>query len=107
MRRIYHARRDAFAQSLLRHLGGALRFDVPSGGMALWAEATPEVDTARWLARAPRHAVTFALGTSYVAPEMNARKARHYAHFLRLGFAHYDEKELDTAVKRLALALAK
>jgi len=105
MRRIYHARRDAMVALLQRHLGEALRFDVPAGGMALWAEASPEIDTAAWLARAPKHGVTFNLGSSYVGPELTRRKAKYYQQFLRLGFARHDERELETAVLRLARAL--
>jgi len=105
MRRVYHARRDAMVASLTRHLGSALSFDVPAGGMALWAEASPEIDTRGWLARAPAHGVAFILGSSYSAPSLDRRKTRHYQQFLRLGFARYDERELETAVQRMARAL--
>jgi GntR family transcriptional regulator/MocR family aminotransferase len=105
MRRVYHARRDALVASLKRHLGSALCFDVPAGGMALWAEASPEIDTRAWLARAPRHGVAFTLGSSYVGADASRSQARHYRQFLRLGFARYDERELETAVVRLARAL--
>ena len=105
MRRIYHARRDALVASLKRHLGSALGFDVPAGGMALWAEASPEIDTRAWLARGPRHGVAFTLGSSYVGSDLSRSKARRYRQFLRLGFARYDERELETAVNRLARAL--
>jgi GntR family transcriptional regulator / MocR family aminotransferase len=105
MRRIYHARRDAFAELLTRHLGSVLSFDVPAGGMALWAKAHPDIDAQAWLERARQRGVAFALGTSYVAPELSARKAHHYARCLRLGFARYDEAELGAAVRRMASAL--
>jgi len=105
MRRLYHARRDALVASLRRHLGSALCFEVPAGGMALWAEASSEIDTRAWLARAPSHGVAFTLGSSYIAPDLSRSKARHYQQFLRLGFARYDERELDTAVLRMARAL--
>jgi GntR family transcriptional regulator / MocR family aminotransferase len=105
MRRVYHARRDAFAELLRRHLGSALSFDVPAGGMALWAEAHSDIDTKGWLARARQRGALFALGSSYIAPELNAQKARHYARCLRLGFARYDEAELGAAVRRMASAL--
>jgi len=105
MRRTYHARRDAFAGLLHRHLGSALSFTLPAGGMALWAQASPEVDTSAWLARAAASGVHFALGSSYVAPGVSRRRARHFHQHLRLGFARYDETELETAVRRLALAL--
>jgi len=105
MRRVYHARRDALVSSLTRHLGSALSFDVPAGGMALWAQASPEIDTRAWLSRAAEHGVAFTLGSSYSAPDLGARKTRHYQGFLRLGFARYDERELETAVQRMARAL--
>jgi len=91
--------------SLTRHLGGALSFDMPAGGMALWAEASPEIDTRSWLSRAPGQGVAFTLGSSYVAPNLARREARHYAQCLRLGFARYDERELETAVQRMSRAL--
>jgi GntR family transcriptional regulator / MocR family aminotransferase len=105
MRRVYHARRDAMVASLTRHLGSALSFDVPAGGMALWAEASPEIDTRGWLARATGQGVAFTLGSSYLAPSLDWRKTRRYQQCLRLGFARYDERELDTAVQRMARAL--
>ena len=105
MRRVYHARRDALVGSLARHLGDALSYDVPAGGMTLWAEASSEIDTRAWLERSTRQRVTFTLGSSYVSSELGARKARRYAQCLRLGFAQYTEKELELAAKRLASAL--
>ncbi len=105
MRRIYHGRRDAFAELLTRHLGGALSFDVPAGGMALWVTASADIDTQGWLERAQQRGVAFATGRSYIAPELNAQRARHYGSCLRLGFARYDETELGTAVRRMASSL--
>lgn len=105
MRRAYHARRDALVGSLRKHLGSELSFDVPAGGMTLWAEADSNIDTRAWLTRSAKHQVAFTLGSSYVARELSPRKARHYAQCLRLGFAQYTEKELETAVKRMASAL--
>jgi len=105
MRRIYHARRDAFAEQLTKHLGDALRFDVPAGGMAFWANAAADIDTQRWLERARRRGVAFATGKSYSAPELGPKKAREYGQCLRLCFARYNESELSTAVKRMASAL--
>jgi GntR family transcriptional regulator / MocR family aminotransferase len=105
MRRIYHARRDAMVALLTRHLGSALSFDVPAGGMALWAEASPEIDTHGWLTRAKSHGVAFSLGSSYASPDLGTRRMREYGQFLRLGFARYDERELEIAVQRMARAL--
>lgn len=105
MRRIYQARRDAFAVSLERHLGRALQFEPPAGGMSLWAQADRSIDTTRWLERASQQGVTFTLGTSYVASKLGARKLGRYGQCLRLGFTQYPESTLETAVKRMARAL--
>ena len=105
MRRAHHARRDALVDSLRKHLGNALSFTVPAGGMTLWAEANADIDTRRWLARSAEQNVAFTLGSSYVASELSARKAQRYAQCLRLGFAQYPEKGLETAVKRMHSAL--
>jgi GntR family transcriptional regulator/MocR family aminotransferase len=107
MRRIYHARRDAFSDLLRRHLGEALSFDLPAGGMALWAKARSDIDTQAWLERARRRGAVFATGRSYIAAELGARRARHYAQHLRFGFARYDEAELGAAVRRIASALSR
>jgi GntR family transcriptional regulator/MocR family aminotransferase len=105
MRRVYHARRDALVDSLRRHLGDALSFDVPAGGMTLWAEATRHVDTRSWQVRSAHQKVVFKLGGSFTAGELNAQRARRYGQCLRLGFAQYTERELETAIKRMASAL--
>jgi len=104
MRRAYRSRRDAFVASLRRHLGKRLQFDVPAGGMALWARLV-QGDARAWAERAARHGVTFLSGDVYVGPGAPASQYRPYRRFLRLGFARYDERELDLAVERMARAL--
>jgi GntR family transcriptional regulator/MocR family aminotransferase len=105
MRRVYHARRDAFAETLTRHLGSELAFHVPAGGMALWAEARPGIDVHAWQRRARELGIAFSSGKSFVAPELNAERARQYTRHLRLCFARYDETELRAAVRRMKTAL--
>jgi GntR family transcriptional regulator/MocR family aminotransferase len=103
MRRIYQARRDAFAASLERHLGHALSFDLPAGGMALWAKGRSGIAVEHWRERARERGVIFTTGKDYAAPDLLAKRARDYARCLRLGFARYDENELESAVKRMAV----
>ncbi len=105
MKRIYHARRDAFAELLITHLGDAVKFELPAGGMSLWAEARRGVHVERWLERARALGVTFTTGKSYFDPHGAGARAREYARSVRFGFAPYAEKELELAVKRLARAL--
>jgi GntR family transcriptional regulator / MocR family aminotransferase len=104
MRRAYKSRRDAFVAALNRHLGGALEFAVPAGGMALWARMV-RGDARAWAQRAAERGVTFASGDEYVGPGAAAVQLRRYRRFVRLGFARYDERELELAVQRMASAL--
>jgi GntR family transcriptional regulator/MocR family aminotransferase len=98
MRRTYQARRDVLVARLHKRLGGALRFDVPAGGMALWAHAEGGIDVDAWAARALARGVLFTTAARF-AFDGRARSS------LRLGFAALDESELDEGVRRMALAL--
>ena len=86
-RRLYEGRRDVMVARLRKHLGGALTVEPPSGGIALWASAAPDIDVPAWSARALELGVFFASGN------------------LRLGFAGFDAAELGEAVQLLAQAL--
>jgi GntR family transcriptional regulator/MocR family aminotransferase len=97
-RRIYHARRDAFAHLLARDLGGVLAFTLPAGGMTLWARVAADVALPAWQARAAERGVAFAAAAAF-AHDGRARP------FIRLGFARHDERELAAAVKILAATL--
>jgi GntR family transcriptional regulator/MocR family aminotransferase len=98
-RRHYLARRDALGAALAQRLGGALSFALPPGGMALWAQAAPDIDVERWAARGQAKGVVF-------------HTARRFAFdgqvrpFVRIGFAALEERELLEAVRRMATALA-
>ncbi len=96
--RAYRQRRDCLAELLRRRLLGAVRFEVPSAGPALWVECASDIDLERWVKCALDRGVL-------------VRAARHFAHdgvarpFLRLGFTELDEAGLQTAVEALAVAL--
>jgi len=100
MRRIYQARRDAFAAALQRHLGGALNFRVAEGGMALWARADEGINVSEWIAAGQREGVLFKDARSY--DFFNREQP-----FMRLGFSYHDEAELNEAAARMARALAR
>jgi len=97
-RRTYQARRDALAAALRAELGGALSFDLPAGGMALWARTAPGVDADAWAVRALARGVGLHAGRRF-AFDGRARGA------LRLGFAAHDERTLREAVRRMAASL--
>jgi GntR family transcriptional regulator/MocR family aminotransferase len=97
-RRIYHARRDFLVETLARRLGGALELDAPSGGMALWARVSPDIDVERWAARARAGGLIFRTGRVFF---LDAEPRP----FVRLGFARLDEGELAKATAALCRAL--
>jgi GntR family transcriptional regulator / MocR family aminotransferase len=99
MRETYHRRRDALAAALQRHLGGALAFRVPDGGMAIWARVEDGIDIDRWV-RAGE-----ALGVRFRGGGIFDYRGRSLP-FLRLGFTYHNEAELADAASRMARALA-
>ena len=98
MRRLYAARRDTLAAALRRHVGGALDFRLPDGGMALWARIDDGVDVDGWARAAEREGVVFRGARMYDFED----RAQPFA---RLGFTFHDDGELEEAARRLARAL--
>ncbi|MBI1753001.1 MAG: PLP-dependent aminotransferase family protein [Acidobacteria bacterium] len=98
MRRIYLARRGALASALSEHLHGAVRFEVPPGGMSLWLQVDLQIDVDRWAQRAEKEGVAIYTGRRF---DFLGRPRPN----LRLGFSSLNEQELDRAVRRLARAL--
>jgi GntR family transcriptional regulator/MocR family aminotransferase len=97
-RRVFHARRDHLVQLLRRHLGSALHFEVPRGGLALWARVDDEIDVDTWAAASLRAGVRFLTGGLYAPGGESIPN-------LRLGFGHLNEDEMTSAVKRMARCL--
>jgi len=98
MRQIYGHRRDALATSLTRHLGGAVEFRLPEGGLALWAHAEDGIDVAAWAREAAEEGVAFRGSRDFDCTSRDDS-------FMRLGFSYLDEQELEEAVRRMARAL--
>jgi GntR family transcriptional regulator/MocR family aminotransferase len=98
MRRTYQARRDHCVELLQKHLGHALTFEVPNGGMALWARAAPDIDTEAWAKNAEGRGVVF-------QTEQLFRWDQQPGPHLRLGYAALTELELTRAIRRLQESL--
>jgi GntR family transcriptional regulator/MocR family aminotransferase len=97
-RRIYRARRDAFCENVERELGGVVRFRRPPGGMAIWADVSPEVVIEAWQRRAIERGAYFQIGRPFSLDGSGV-------HSVRFGFALLDEKEALTAIRRVADAV--
>jgi GntR family transcriptional regulator / MocR family aminotransferase len=96
VRRVYQARRDHFVAHLRSRFGEALEFQVPEGGMALWAQAHG-VDVRDWLEASRALSVDFQIEPQFVLTGESGNHAR-------LGYAVHNEAELERAVTRLARA---
>jgi len=98
IRRSYESRRAALVSGLQTHLGSALSFQIPSGGVALWAQVAPDIDVDRWLECALPMKVAFASGLEFAFD----RRPRPN---VRLVFSRHTEAELEEAARRMAAAL--
>ncbi len=99
-RRVYQARRDLCVELLREQLPGELRFRVPSGGMALWAEVQRGYDIQQLTAAAEQERVLFQPGQDF------SWQGRPIP-YARIGYASLDEKELAEAVRRLSRAFSR
>lgn len=95
MRRIYQERRDLLANALRKHLGGALEFTVPSGGIAMWLRVAEDLDVDAWVERAAEKKLSVHAGRRYAFDG----RSRPY---LRVCFASLNDREIREAVTRLA-----
>ncbi|MFN3626214.1 MAG: PLP-dependent aminotransferase family protein, partial [Hyphomicrobium sp.] len=99
-RQVYEARRDKLAELLRRHLDDVARFDVPSGGLAIWLRIAEGVDAAQWADAAESK------GLSVLAGPMFALK-KQAPNALRLGFGDLSERELTRAVAILDRSISR
>lgn len=97
MRRIYEERRAVLAEELEKRIGARLAFELPTGGMSLWARAEG-LSLPRWAERCRKEGVAFHWGAAF---DFHQRPIP----FLRLGFAALNPAELKEAVRRMATAL--
>jgi 2-aminoadipate transaminase len=102
VRVIYAQRAAAMVQALRQHLGDAISFVAPRGGMFVWVRLTGAhgggADGVLLAQRAIEHGVAFVPGAPFYAA--NPDRAT-----LRLSFATVDEERIREGVSRLAQAL--
>lgn len=96
---IYRKRRDALCAAMSEHLGAWLDWEVPVGGMFVWAVARdPRVSTDLLLPHAMAAGVCVAPSSVFDATGLNRRA-------IRINFTLNDADRLTEGVKRLATAL--
>lgn len=97
-RKVYLERRDLLVAALRRELGDALSFDVPAGGLAVWARVHQDLDAELWARRALDRGLGVSAGARFSLAPDNTPNA------FRLGFAALNPNEQMAAVRRLAEA---
>jgi 2-aminoadipate transaminase len=98
---LYRTRRDALCAAMGAHLSNWFDWEVPVGGMFVWAVArNPVHDTDRLLEAALAHKVCFT-PSSVFDPAGTDRRA------IRLNFTLNKERDLEEGVARLARACAE
>ena len=85
----YRRRRDVFAELLQNELSKYLKFQLPDGGMAIWALFDKSVDLERLAERCLKHDLFFSNG-KHLHPTLNGT---------RLAFASSSEEELVRCVE--------
>ncbi len=96
--KIYKARRDFFCQLLKSELHEYLSFEIPKGGMAIWATLNKKYswDTVAKIASKYK----------LIIPEWQRYDMAHVNHnAIRIGFARYNEEEAEDFVFRLKSAM--
>jgi len=94
----YRQRRDWLIEALQKHLGDAITFNRPEGGMFLWCHLKEGMDASLLLKASIAEKVVFVPGDVFFAenPEKNA---------LRLSYSMLTEQTADEAAIRIARAL--
>jgi GntR family transcriptional regulator / MocR family aminotransferase len=96
--RLYRERRDEFCKLLNSELGSHVSFEVPEGGMAVWALFRPDLDLSVLSRTAAKHELFFSEGFGH---HVNPRLSNG----TRLGFASSTASELSRAIAILARIL--
>ncbi|MEU6299902.1 PLP-dependent aminotransferase family protein [Streptomyces erythrochromogenes] len=100
VRAAYRERRDALQSALSRTLSADCDWNLPEGGMFVWARLPEDHDATALLRTAAAHGVAFVPGAPFHAAAPDPRT-------LRLSFTTHTPREIAEGVGRLGAALAE
>lgn len=95
----YRRRRDALADALHKYLP-EVRFELPQGGIFLWAKLPEGIFAEDLYPYAWQEGVTFAVGSAF-----STNKAK--SPFMRLTFSQATTAEIDLGIRRLTKAITR
>ncbi len=99
LRHAYARRRDAMLAAMTRHFPPAVSWNVPAGGLFIWATLPSPLDAVTLLERALAAQVAFVPGTPFF-PDGSGQQT------LRLNFTNACEEAIDTGISRLGRVIA-
>jgi 2-aminoadipate transaminase len=97
----YRGKRDFFAAALERHLGDAVSWEMPPGGLFFWLTLARSRDTRTLLPEAIRRGVAFMPGEPFYPAVSNGCGA------LRLNFNHADAAQTERGLATLEQLIAE
>lgn len=97
VRPLYAERRDAMAAALRRYCP-SLQFEVPHGGLFIWAQLPAGIDSRRLLEEAVELGIGFMVGSLFFAEEGGRDR-------IRLCFACHSPEMIAAGIRKLGLAL--
>ncbi|MDW5290009.1 PLP-dependent aminotransferase family protein [Formosa sp. PL04] len=89
---IYKQRRDCLCECLTTYFGAAIRWEIPSGGLAIWLQFKPEISLVKLAEIAERNNVFLPKTILYQDKNTCA---------IRFGFGHLKEEEIEIVVSTL------
>lgn len=93
-RQVLKRQRDQLIVCLQKHWPDSIRFSIPSGGLAIWVQVDPHIDTAQLYQLALSQGIALTPGALFSV-------SGYYKNFLRLSFAHPTVGERERAIRRL------
>lgn len=93
--RIYHERRDYMCDLLTQNLGKEIKFKIPDGGLAIWAQFEKSIDLVSITEKALKKGLSISNGSIHNPINKNLNSTR-------LGFASLTFQEAEKAVQILS-----
>lgn len=97
VRQVYQKRRDTMLAALAATMPAAVRWNKPQGGLFLWLQLPPHIDTAQLLEIAKQRRVAFIPGAAFYATHTESGR-----HTMRLNFSNVSESAIREGISRLA-----
>ena len=98
--KIYKQRRDLFCHLLARDLGSLVQFEIPIGGMAVWAKLNSKFPWDAISKLGEKHQIE-------ITPEQYYADTDKDHAYLRLGFSEHNEAEIKELAERLKKVISE